>query len=249
MVSYKVVFKQLCPPVVWDSLKFVNNRVISKIARRIRKMHDPANQDLGIYWNKAFADKLENWGEGTVWNEVQFLLANCRGRILDIACGTGKTIDILSKKFSGVVIYGCDISDLLIERAVKKGIPRERLKVCDVTNTDYDDNYFDYAYSIGSLEHFTEGGIVSAIKECSRIVKIAAFHQIPISESGENEGWVKCAGQSYFNNNLEWWINKFKQYHDVVYILDSAWRGGSQTGKWFICLKRKEFNPKESIWP
>jgi len=238
----RVVLKQLCPPIMWSFLKFVKNKVILKIKRCTKKIYNPINQDLDIYWDKAFADKLENWGEGTVWSEIQFLMANCRGRILDIACGTGKTIDILSKKFPGIVVYGCDISDLLIERAVKKGIPRERLKVCDATRTDYDDNYFDYAYSIGSLEHFTEDGIASTIKECCRIVGIAAFHLIPISESGKNEGWVKSSGQSYFNNNLDWWINKFKPYHEVIYILDSAWQGGSQIGKWFICIKRKEIN-------
>lgn len=211
---------------------------IFKLLKR-KKIDNPDRQDTDIYWDDKFADQLDAWGEGTVWNEIQFLMANCQGRVLDIACGTGKVIEILSKKFPGITVYGCDISDKLIERAVKKGIPRERLIICDAAKTHYDDNYFKYAYSIGSLEHFTEEGIISVAKECYRVVEVASFHLVPVSKSGEDEGWIKRQ-QSYFNNNSDWWLNRFKLYYKVVYVLDSAWHDDISVGKWFVCVKEIE---------
>ena len=96
---------------------------------------------------------LDEWGENNVWNEIQLLLANCKGKVLDIACGTGKTIEIL-KKFNEIEVYGCDISELLIQKGINRGIPNEFLKVCDATKTNYLDNEFDYSYSIRIIGTF-----------------------------------------------------------------------------------------------
>jgi ubiquinone/menaquinone biosynthesis C-methylase UbiE len=234
MLSLKRKFIGLCPAIFFTAFRVAKSSIWG-LLNKTRIISNPNRQELDIYWDKKFSEQLDTWGEGTVWNEIQFLLANCQGRVLDIACGTGKTIEILSKKFTNIVVYGCDISDKLIEKATKRGILQERLKVCDATRTDYEDGYFDYGYSIGSLEHFTEDGIVGVIKECRRIVKVAVFHQVPISKKGRNEGWVKKK-QSYFNNNLDWWLNKFKPYYKVVYVLDSTWHDDISIGEWFICI-------------
>ena len=51
-------------------------------------------------------------------------------KVLDIACGTGKVIQILNN--IGIRgFHGCDISDFLINKAKQKGIPSEKLVVCD----------------------------------------------------------------------------------------------------------------------
>jgi ubiquinone/menaquinone biosynthesis C-methylase UbiE len=162
-------------------------------------------------------------------------MVNCEGRVLDIACGTGKAMEVLSK-FPFITVHGCDISDFLIEKAVQRGIKSEYLTVCDASRTNYPDLYFDYSYSIGSLEHFTEDGIHQFIKDNFRTTKKAAFHFIPISKSNKNEGWVKTF-QSYFNNSTEWWLNKFKKVYPGVYVLDSLWFDDISDGKWFICAK------------
>ena len=70
----------------------------------------------------------------------------------------GKVIEIL-QKFPKIDIYGCDISDFLIKKAIIRGIDKNKLIVCDATKMKYEDNFFDFSYSIGSLEHFTESGI------------------------------------------------------------------------------------------
>lgn len=201
-------------------------------------MNNPEQQELAIYWDDDFAALLDTWGEKTVWKEIPLLLAACRGRVLDIACGTGKVIEILARTAPRLEVHGCDISDKLIGQAIARGIPADRLKVCDATDSGYADGEFDYGYSIGSLEHFTEEGIVKTIKECYRTVKGVSFHLVPVSKSGRDEGWVITKPQSYFNNSVQWWLDKFRSAYETVYVVDSAWECPTQAGKWFVCLKR-----------
>ena len=145
------------------------------------------------------------------------------------------TIDLLSR-FKNVQVYGCDISDVLIQKALGRGVSKERLKICDATKTGYENNFFDYSYSIGSLEHFTEDGIRQFIPEVHRITRFSSFHQIPVSRSGRNEGWVKRI-QSFYNNSSDWWLDKFKSKYKAVYVLDSKWEDDISCGKWFVCIK------------
>ena len=194
------------------------------------------DQNLDIYFDEEFAKILETWGEGNVWNEIQLLLASKQGKILDIACGTGKVLEILSK-FKSLDLYGCDISDMLIQKAVQRGITESKLTVCDATSLPYDDDEFEYAYSIGSIEHFTEVGILKFIKECHRTTRKISFHNFPVSKSGLDEGWKVTSNQSYFNNSVEWWIEKFNSKYDSLIVLNSVWEDDWSSGRWFICKK------------
>jgi len=178
---------------------------------------------------------LETWGEGNVWTEIQLLLINCRGKVLDIACGTGKTMEILRDN-SEITLHGCDISDALIQKAIERRFTKDQLDICDATNLPYKDNTFNYAYSIGSLEHFTEKGILKFISEAYRVSQIASFHMIPVSRSNKDEGWMKTL-QSFHNNSIDWWTKKYKAVYKKVYVIDSSWSDPISTGKWFVCFK------------
>lgn len=230
----KAIIKDFLPPVVMRLL-ISFSAYVKGILPEKSCQDNPENQDLSVYWNQKMANMLETWGVGNVWNEIQFLMVNCNGRILDFACGTGKTMEILSK-YSFLDLHGCDISDFLISKAVERGLDKGSLKVCDATATGYEDLSFDYAYSIGSLEHFTEEGIEKFIIENHRIAKNSSFHFVPVSKSGINEGWVKNF-QSYFNNSTDWWLNKFRSMYGTVYTIDSVWSDSISNGKWFVCIK------------
>jgi ubiquinone/menaquinone biosynthesis C-methylase UbiE len=188
-----------------------------------------------IYWQEEMADVLEVWGQDNAWHELLFLFAGLSGKALDIACGTGKNILDLSNH-PNLEIHGCDISDLLIARAAAKGIVQERLFVCNATNIPVDDQSFDYCYSIGSLEHFREGDEVRMIQESGRISRLGAFHMIPLSRSGLDEGWIEPF-QGYYNNSKEWWMDRFGPVFKNVTILPSLWSDNLSKGYWFICQK------------
>lgn len=224
----KKMIKELCPPLLWGALvasrKIANKKLISQ---------NVDSQDLGVYWDDDMAAILETWGEGNAWNEIQFLM-NCRkGSVLDIACGTGKVMELL-KDNSHIDIKGCDISDMLIEKAIARGLNRDALDVCDATKLPYSNLQFDYSYSIGSLEHFTEDGIGLAIAEMARVTKVGSFHMMPTSRSGKNEGWLKTY-QSFYNCHPEWWREKFLKNFRTVKVLRSNWEDQISIGHWFLC--------------
>ena len=228
----KETLKLFIPPVFLKAKR----KLFAKTGKPDLHSTDSSQQELDVYWTDEMAHELENWGKDHTWNEIECLLVNCKGKVLDIACGTGVNIAIMSR-FKNIEIYGFDISDFLISKAVERGIPATRLKVQDATKTTYADNEFDYSYSIGSLEHFTEEGIDLFLKECSRYTAKSAFHMIPVSESNLDDGWIRT-NQSYFNNSVEWWLPKFRRYFREVYVLGSGYKHiGVSGGKWFVCIK------------
>jgi SAM-dependent methyltransferase len=225
---------QLCPPLLLPAVRSLY-RACRAPFRSPAAALSPHGQDLDVYWDPAMEQILETWGEGNVWFEIQLLVAGRRGRVLDIACGTGKTMQILSA-FPELEVHGCDISDRLIDRAKARGIAAERLHVGDATKLPYPNDAFDYAYSIGSLEHFTEEGIGDFVEECKRVTRYVAFHQHPVSRSGRDEGWIKTM-QSYFNNSVDWWLARYQRTFSEVHVLDSHWEDERSIGKWFVCVK------------
>ena len=218
-------------------------KTLSRIFRAVKPRDQSKNkvddnevneQDLDIYWDKEFAELLDTWGESHVWKEIQLLLKDVEGPVLDIACGTGVAMRILSDSL-GLDVYGCDISEMLIEKAVARGISVEKLEVCDATRmANYGEKQFTASYSIGSLEHFTVEGIDLFLSEAARVTQGESFHQIPMSISGRDEGWIS-PHQSYFNNSQEWWRTKFEKYFSVVQFLPSGWEDDTSIGVWVCC--------------
>ena len=226
------IIKQITPPILLSSAKKIKRSLVSL---KNSSSATTSSQDLDIYWNAKMAAYLDTWGEGSVWSEIQFLMANCDGKVLDIACGTGKTMEIVSK-FPQIEAYGIDISDLLISKAIERGISSTHVKVGDAINTEYPDKFYDYSYSIGSLEHFTNEGILEFVSESYRVTKTASFHMLPISRSGKDEGWMKTV-QSFHNNSVDWWLEKFSKSYPKVYVIDSSWHDEISIGKWFLCYE------------
>ena len=224
----KALLKDLLPPLLFRSLSATKRRLFSS-----RILANVGKQDLDVYWDKKMAHLLEVWGEGNVWNEIQFVMTVAQGTALDIACGTGKVMELL-RTYPALEVYGCDISDMLINKAIERNIPRERLKVCDATKLPYTSNQFDYSYSIGSLEHFTEDGLILAISEAARVTSKGSFHMVPTSRSGRDEGWMKTY-QSFHNCSVGWWVDRYKQHFRTVTVLDSSWNDQISVGKWFMC--------------
>ena len=104
----------------------------------------------------------------------------------------------------------------------------------DATATDHADASFDWGYSIGSLEHFTEDGISKFLHECLRVVRGAMFHMVPVSRSGRDEGWIKTL-QSYHNNTAAWWETRCRTVYPQVRVLGSSWSDRISVGKWLVC--------------
>jgi ubiquinone/menaquinone biosynthesis C-methylase UbiE len=230
------ILLRILPPVVVDAFRAVKRR--RRVSAHAEGGPQPEHQELQVYWDEKFADDVSEWGRGNVWDEILFLMAGRSGRVLDVACGTGVNIAEVGR-LRGLEIHGCDISDVLINRAVLRGIPAERLTVCDASKMPYSDHAFEYGYSIGSLEHFDVASLESCVRECRRIIRGPVFHMVPVSRSGKDEGWVRRQ-QSFHNNSVDWWLNRFRVAYKSVEVLSSRWDDDISVGKWFVCLGEEE---------
>mgnify|MGYP001364301794 CR=1 FL=1 len=226
----KNFFKQFTPPIflkLYRDIYFYY--LINKNKKKISK-----DQDIDIYNKSLTAEKLSEWGKGTTWNEIQMFFDDKEGKILDVACGTGLNMIDLSRINPKASLYGCDISQYLIDIAGKNGVKKENLFCIDATELNFEENFFDYSYSIGSMEHFTEDGIEKLIANLSKITRKTSIHMMPISKKNIDEGWIKTY-QSFHNNSSEWWLKKFKKNFQKVEIIDSSWEDHISKGKWFVC--------------
>jgi len=228
--------KDLTPPFIWKLARKARSIVRRSLtSAENRQENGGKRQELDIYWDPKMAEVLETWGEGNAWHEIRLLLVRRHGKVLDIACGTGRVMTIVQKE-TGLDVHGCDISDFLISKAVHRGLKSEKLLVCDATNMPYEENLFEYAYSIGSLEHFTQEGIDQVFNACKRVVNNTSFHMIPVSRSGKDEGWI-TPYQAYFNNSVGWWTRKAEAVFQNVEVLDSLWEDDRSVGRWLVCSR------------
>tara|TARA_B100000787_G_C16163221_1_gene282529 strand:- start:250 stop:936 length:687 start_codon:yes stop_codon:yes gene_type:complete len=227
----KKIIISLIPPIILSLYRNFKKKLTKK-----KFFSNPEKQELDLYYDKDMAKILDTWGERNVWIEVQHLFQEKKSKTLDIACGTGKVIEILNKNLNHNEVYGCDISDFLIGKALERGIDKEKLQVCDATNLPYKENEFEFNYSIGSLEHFTKEGILKFLKESKRVTQTTGYHLIPVSRSGKDEGWITNY-QSYFNNSLSWWTDICKKEFKDISVLDSGWDDEISVGKWLILKK------------
>ena len=90
-------------------------------------------------------------------------------KILDIACGTGKSTEPLLD--SGLEIYGCDHDILMINEAKKQATSKKLhidYKVASVENLPYENNTFD-VITIGTAFHFFVDD--KSMSEIKRVLK------------------------------------------------------------------------------
>jgi ubiquinone/menaquinone biosynthesis C-methylase UbiE len=117
-------------------------------------------------------DNLEHWFPDTYNRHdfrIRYILKSIdnikNAKILDVGCGKGGMVRILSKL--GAQVHGIDISKELLKEAKK--IPLATIKIGSATDIPYPDDTFDYVISNEVIEHVPS--TEKAIKEMSRVVK------------------------------------------------------------------------------
>ena len=88
-----------------------------------------------------------------------------RKKIIDVGCGKGRFIKKLQNMFPGAQFYGIDISEKMLYSCPKNA----KVSIGSILNIPYPDNFFDFIYSIETLEHSVR--IEKAIEEMSRVLK------------------------------------------------------------------------------
>jgi len=172
-------------------------------------------------WGKEYWDGDRKFGYGGYkydgrWSVVAESMINKYGltetsSILDVGCGKGFLLYELKKILPGAKIQGVDISVYGIENS-KEEI-RDFLLAGNAKKLDFDDNSFDFAYSITTLHNLLNFELKPAIQEIQRVSRKNSYIAV---ESYRNEQekanllYWQLTCQSFYS--ADEWIWLFKEY-------------------------------------
>jgi len=97
---------------------------------------------------------------------LPFLKLNDKLNIVDLGCGDGTFLRMLEKNFKNINTFGIDI---LPEVLAIKNFLRAEIKIRDLRNTNFPDNFFDIVFCLDTLEHFKN--LEEPVREIKRILK------------------------------------------------------------------------------
>jgi SAM-dependent methyltransferase len=89
------------------------------------------------------------------------------GRVVDVACGTGRITALLVKEGFAEVV-GSDVAPAMMDVA-KRQLPQIKFFQGDATSLPFDNNSFDAVTCIGLLMHLDPTTRVAVLKELARI--------------------------------------------------------------------------------
>jgi SAM-dependent methyltransferase len=177
------------------------------------------------YWD---GDRRINYGgykyKPGYWKPVaqelisRYELTN-ESKVLDIGCGKGFLLYEVLQILPGIDVYGVDVSDYAIQNAhpeIKKS-----LNVGNAIQLDFDDCYFDLAFSINTLHNLYNYELEKALTEMQRVAKnkylCVESYRTEVEKSNLIYWQVTCEA---FNTPKEWnwWFEKTNFDGDFEFI-------------------------------
>ena len=169
--------------------------------------------DIGLqkkYHNLNFISKRL---VGNFFQTLYDLVPEHCTNVLDAGCGEGINLKVIHPKLTNAYLYGLDIVPDRIEQA-KKLNPNAHIKIGDIYNIDYTDNYFELVLCNEVLEHLDYPE--SALKELYRVSNKYVVLSVPreplwrILNMVRGKYWSGLGNTPNHVNN--WSVKKFKQF-------------------------------------
>jgi ubiquinone/menaquinone biosynthesis C-methylase UbiE len=172
-------------------------------------------------WGKDYWDGDRKYGYGGYsydgrWSVVAESMIKKYGltdtsSILDVGCGKGFLLYELKKLLPGAKVKGIDISTYGIENS-KEEI-RDCIAIGDANHLEFEDNSFDFVYTITTLHNLRNFDLKSAIQGIQRV---SCKHSYIAVESYRNERektnllYWQLTCQSFYSSDE--WVWLFKEH-------------------------------------
>lgn len=141
-------------------------------------------------------------------------------KILDIGCGKGFQLKELQNLIPGIEVFGLDISQYAIDNAHPD--IKDNIKLGCASELPYDDNEFDYVFSLNTLHNLKIDKLFAAINEVNRVSKNNKYICV---ESYRNElekqnllYWQVTCESFYSPGEWEWIFKKNSYNGDYSFI-------------------------------
>ena len=114
---------------------------------------------------------------GPLWNRIKvrhlsFVNPGPKQRVLDVGCGTGKSLLLLSQKCDkSVELYGVEPSTDMLKQAKAQLDGNAKLESGTAQALPYADNYFDFVISTQVMHHLPTQEKKKMLKEMHRVLK------------------------------------------------------------------------------
>lgn len=157
------------------------------------------------------------------WVEIPLLLRALRlprgGRVLEVGCGRGIALPVLSERLDPAELVGVDIEGSLIAAAQLRldcTNVRAALHVADVRELPFDTGSFDLVIDFGTCYHVGGGrqGQLSALGEIARVLRVgglfvhethvAQYLAHPIRSMGRRLPWTAVPNLAIERSALLW---------------------------------------------
>ena len=151
---------------------------------------------------------------------IEFYKLTTNSKILDIGCGKGYLLYEIKLLIPEISIFGIDISKYALKNS-KQEI-KEYLTEGNATNLPWEDNFFDFVFSINTLHCLPAEDLFKALKEMERVGKKNKYLCV---ESFRNEYekanllyWQVTCGSFHSPKTWLWWYEKNGYKGDYSFI-------------------------------
>lgn len=141
----------------------------SKNNRVVFIEHAPTEEFWSNHWLEAtaFSKRVKLGADRGIVKQFTQKFLKAPARVLDAGCGIGQNVYGLQQW--GYDAYGIDFTETVVQKT-KEQFPDLAVSTQDVRQLNFPDNYFDGYWSVGVIEHFTEG-YDAIITEANRVIK------------------------------------------------------------------------------
>ena len=143
-------------------------------------------------------------------------------RVLDVGCGQGFPLYEMTQAVPGLEVAGIDVSAYALEHAKEEVKPH--LTLGTAASLPYDDDAFDFVFSINTLHNLHTFDLEPALKEMQRVSKGPAYLCVESYRTEEEKAnllyWQVTCEAFYTPEEWAWWFEKtgYTGDHSFIYF-------------------------------